>query len=261
MTPGPPDHPDQRIWPNESPAAPTLASRLLSPLARIRARAAAFAAPPGIIEAPDGVTYKPLARTPLTKALAPAGPGHLDFAVTFPPSLGSSRSSMRIRATRDRKFLDLLPSDTEHQLNLRAALAATRPGDRVLLLGAGTGALTAHLADHVGPSGAVTAFEADAQSVAYARARYPLDNAAHERLTRSTLNAEPAAAAETVILTPLSPPFDPAELLGRLARPGRLLLLGPHTALASKLKPAQGIAIEPVTAVSTALLVRKLPAA
>ncbi len=251
--PGPP-HQDQRIWPQGHPGPPAhtppLTHRLAAPFRALHNALANLATNPGTVTTTDGVTYTPLTRTTLAQAIKATG--HLDYAVTFPDSLNGPRKRINIRATHDRIFHDLPPISDHHARafhTLRhAALAAVRPGDRVLLLGAGTGALTAALADHVGPSGAVTACEADALSVAFARARYPVPNAAHERLTPSTLAAEPPAAAETIILTHLAParliPGDPTELAARLAKPGRILLSGPHTALADAFRTIPGLTLD-----------------
>lgn len=278
MTPQQPDQHDQRIWPSETPDGKrplpvSIARRLASPIRRLLHAATSLTTPPGIISTPDGVTYQPLARTTLERALADQG--HLDFAVTFPKqeTNPAARTRMRIRATTERVFHDLIPSQAQaFQALVHASIATTRPGDRVLLLGAGTGALTAYLADHVGPSGGVTAFETDAQSVAFARSRYPLPNAAHERLNNSTLSAEPTGAAETIILTARAPArgalANPAELLARLTGPGRLLLVGPHAALAEACRALPGVTVEPLElnrdpggTDSAFVLVRKQPTA
>ncbi len=242
MKPSRSAQPNQRIWPSKRRTR-TIADRAADALARWRDALAAFASPPGVITTDDAVTYRPLSRITLAKALAPEGPGQLEFVVTFPANTPPTRAAMRIRATRDRRFADLEPEDPPFRHLTAAAIETVRPGDRVVILGAGTGALTAALAEHVGPSGAVTAFETDAQSVAFARARYPAPNAAHERLGRSTVTAEPAGAAESIVVTPLVPPQSPTDLWHRITSPGRLVLAGPHAALAEPLRTHHGATV------------------
>ncbi|MEO1534105.1 MAG: hypothetical protein AAFS11_00900 [Planctomycetota bacterium] len=275
MTRAQPDPHDQRIPLNEPSTRRTpLLPRLTRRLAGLRQSVNTLTTNPGIVTTPDGITYTPRARTTLAAAIETTG--HLDFTVTFPATPRFPRKRIAIRATSDRVFHDLPPLTDQvardFQNLLHAAIATTRPGDRVLLIGAGTGALTAALADHAGPSGAVTAFEADAQSVAFARARYPVANAAHERLTATTLAAEPPASAETIILTRLAPadllPADPTALLSRVARPGSLLLTPPHAVLADAFRTLPGVTVETLNLTSGAsapdsafVLVRKPPAA
>ncbi|MEO0631615.1 MAG: hypothetical protein AAFY46_12950, partial [Planctomycetota bacterium] len=236
MTRAQSDPHDQRIPLNEPSTRRTpLLQSLTRRLAGLRQSINNLTTRPGIVTTPDGIAYIPRGRTTLAAAIK--NTGHLDFTVTFPTSPRFPRKRIAIRATRERVFHDLPPltdnDARDFQNILHAAIATTRPGDRVLLIGAGTGTLTATLAEHAGPSGAVTAFEADAQSVAFARARYPVPNAAHERLTATTLAVEPPASAETIILTRLAPadllPAPPTALLARRARPRRLLLAPPHT--------------------------------
>lgn len=266
-----PNQPNQRIWPITPPAQPLL-RKLAEPARRALDTIAHLTTSPNIITTPDGVTFRPLSRTTLERALADTGPGHLDFAVTFPHS---QHKRTRIRATRDRVFHDLPQHDQDQahafQALVHAAIAVVRPGDRALILGAGTGAITAAIAEHAGPSGAVTAFETDAQSVAFARARYNVTNAAHERLNTATLTGEPPEAAESIIVTPNAPErvtANPAELVTRLTRPGRLLLAGRHAAIAEALATTPGLTIERLvvnrtgfTTDSSFTLVRKPPAA
>ncbi|MEL6796081.1 MAG: hypothetical protein AAFO89_04580 [Planctomycetota bacterium] len=270
-----PDPPNQRIPLTEpSPPRTPLVQRITQQLAGLRNTLTSLTTNPGIVTTPDGITYIPRTRTTLAAAIETTG--HLDFNVTFPNSPTFSRKRIAIRATKDRVFHDLPPLGESHALAfadlLHAAIATARPGDRILLFGAGTGALTAALADHAGPSGAVTAFEADAQSVAFARARYPRPNAAHERLTPATLTAEPPAGAETIIVTRLTPtrllPKDPADLAAPLSKLGRILLAGPHTTLADAFQTLPGLTAERLTfnrtnapTDSTFVVVRKPPAA
>ncbi|MEL6498220.1 MAG: hypothetical protein AAGJ54_09285 [Planctomycetota bacterium] len=284
MTTGPADHgatqSNHRIWPvgHQRRIGPlTIVTQALrAPTRAARKAVAALTTNSNRVTTLDGVVFTPSSRISLEESLADTGPGHLDFAVTFPASPAFPRRRIVVRATHDRVFHDLPPINAETAAAfgtlLQASLQVTRPGDRVLLIGAGTGALTTALAEHAGPSGAVTAFESDAQSVAFARARYPVPNAAHERLKQSTLLHEPAAAAETIIITPATPtvvlPTDPTQLTTLLARPGRLLLAGSHAKLADAFRSLSTIRVESLkpqlrsaAGESALMLVSKPPAA
>ncbi|MGP1272008.1 MAG: class I SAM-dependent methyltransferase [Phycisphaerales bacterium] len=168
--------------------------------------------------------YRPLDLGSLSRRLTGA-PGYADFAVTFPTG-----ERMRIRATRDRAFADLLAETSGYPLRwlIDALPPLVRPGDRAIILGAGTGAITRAVADLVGPSGSVTALDPDAVSVAYARKRYPAEHIAHERGTHRSLDAEPDHAAEVILLTPLAAAC-PLEELWRILSPrGRLIAAAHH---------------------------------
>ncbi|MEO1584487.1 MAG: hypothetical protein AAFR96_07940 [Planctomycetota bacterium] len=247
----PPASAQRRLWPDDIrrsrlSAAIAAAARAITRLtAPLTTPVTALRSHPGLVTIPEGITYKPLARTTLDRALAPEGPGSLDYAVTFPLTTDYPRRHIRIRATQSRYFHDLAQNTTTttttnnnsdpDSLLAQAAAQAIRPGARVLILGAGTGYIAATLAEHVGPAGAVTAFEADAQSVAFARARYPAPNAAHERLSKHPLPPEPAGAAEAVLVAHRAPDQKPQDLWACLPTVGTLILQGKHTALAEAL--------------------------
>jgi hypothetical protein len=187
----------------------------------------------------DGVVYRPLSRVPLERAIAAGGAA--DYAVTFPAG-----ERLRIRATRERVFADLLPDRNDPLAWLLAECAAViRPGWRAAALGVGTGLFTTGLADMVGPSGSVVGLEQDVISVAYARKRYRLPNVAHERGGHTALSAEPDRSCEALILSPRYPRTDLAPLWRLVARGGALVAAAHHAAAAEQIA---GAAIERVDA-------------
>lgn len=180
----------------------------------------------------DGVVYRPLSRVPLVRAIATGGAA--DYAVTFPAG-----ERLRIRATRERVFADLLPNRDDPLGWLLAACSPhIRPGWRVAALGVGTGAFTAGLSELVGPSGSVVGLEQDALSVAYARKRYRLTNAAFERGGHAALGVEPDRSCEAIILSPRYPRTDPAPLWRLVAQGGLLVASAHHAASAEQIDGA-----------------------
>lgn len=124
-----------------------------------------------------GVYYKELSAESLQRALSRKGRGWKEFRVTFPDG-----SKQIIRASAQRVFDDIMgPLGYDAgQGVLAPLLEIIRPGSRLLLVNAGTGAAAAWLGAAVGRSGAVVALESDEQSVLFAAKRYPRHNIAIE---------------------------------------------------------------------------------
>jgi len=166
----------------------------------------------------DGVRYEPLTVERIERALARRG--SKDYAVTFP---GGRR--MRIHCTRRRGYADL---GSARGLDVLARIEdRIRPGDRLLLIPSGTGALCPRLSHLVGPSGALVALDDDRESVGYARLRYPLTNVSFEIGGIEALAGELDHAFDAVLaFDPVDDP-DRAEYLAgelwRLVVPGGFL--------------------------------------
>lgn len=124
-----------------------------------------------------GVYYKERSSESLQRALSKKGRGWKDYRVTFPDG-----SKQIIRASAQRVYDDIMaPLGYDAGQGLLASLLEIiRPGSRLLLVNAGTGAAAAWLGAAVGGSGAVVALEPDEQSVAFAARRYPRHNVAFE---------------------------------------------------------------------------------
>ncbi len=100
------------------------------------------------------------------------------------------------------------------------AAAAPRAGETVLHVGAGTGYYTAILADLVGPSGAVVAYEIEADLAERARANLT-DRPQVEIRARSAV--EPVLPPSDVIYVSAGATHPPAEWLDALNLGGRLI--------------------------------------
>jgi SAM-dependent methyltransferase len=182
----------------------------------------------------DGVRYRERGSSqPLRRSLAAHGPGFKEFDVRFPPSRDPaqprSREVMRIRATRQRVYADLI-----HSPRGPAAAACApfvRPGDRVVELPSGTGDGAAVLAALVGPSGGIVALETDRESVRYARRRYPTAWTSFEIGDHTALAGELDGSFDAAVTRDLSTEAL-AELLRVLAPGGRLALCLPITTIA-----------------------------
>jgi hypothetical protein len=191
-----------------------------------------------------GAYFKELSADSLQRALSKKGRGWKDYRVTFPDG-----SKLVIRCTPQRIFDDLmgpLGFDAGHGV-LAPLLEIIRPGSRLLLLNAGTGAAGAWLGRAVGSSGAVVALEEDEQSVAFAVKRYPRPNVSFERGGVGELAGEVDAAFEgAVVVRPISP--EGADLVlaetWRVVGPGGWLL----------------VACPPGSGASVAATLRSLPA-
>ena len=167
--------------------------------------------------------YKELGAEPLEHALSRRGSGAKEYRVRF-----ADGRRMVIAATHERVYADLVGA--RNLASYQAAASAVRPGDRVVVLRAGTGYFGAWLSDLVGPSGAVVALEPDAESVRYARARYRLSNVSFETggvesLAGETAGAFNAALAIRALLADQDAAATLAELW-RVLRPGGILIVG-----------------------------------
>lgn len=172
-----------------------------------------------------GAYYKELTAESLQRALSRKGRGWKDYRVTFPDG-----SKLIIRCSAQRVFDDLMgPLGFDAGQGVIAPLIEIiRPGSRLLLLNAGTGAAGAWLGAAVGRSGAVVALEEDEQSVAFASRRYPRPNVSFERGSIDELTGETDASFEgAAVLRPLLPGEEASALreVWRIVAPGGWLLV------------------------------------
>ena len=125
------------------------------------------------------VRYRELTTERLRHALSRQGPGYKDYEVMFPGHAGGGdHAGMRIRATPDRIFADLVGP---RLLPLYArAETILRPGMRALILEGGTGYAAEWVASRVAPSGAVVSLDRDQHAVQYAQKRYTTPNISFE---------------------------------------------------------------------------------
>ncbi|MFI4915793.1 MAG: class I SAM-dependent methyltransferase [Phycisphaerales bacterium JB060] len=138
----------------------------------------------------QGVRYEELDAVPLRRALS-RGMGKR-YRVRFP-----DRAKMVLEVSGTRPIADLLGAGDLGEFTLVDPMM--RPGDRVLLLHAGTGHGAAWLSDRLGPTGALVALEPDAASVRYARHRYRPANTSLEVCDlHSPANAPGSAPAALV---------------------------------------------------------------
>jgi SAM-dependent methyltransferase len=144
------------------------------------------------------------------------------WEVRFP-----SGEAMLIHPTEDRVFADLLPGGVTPV----HALLGDRitPGVRVLDMGCGTGTGAAWLADRVGPSGGVVAVDADSESIAYARRRFPSAHLGFESGGVETLAGEMPGAFHAAVLPrrgAVLPGYERAiEECWRVVEPGGVLVV------------------------------------
>lgn len=108
----------------------------------------------------QGVRYRQLRTSP-----GSAGRRVCEYAVRFPQG-----DRMRIRPTPHRIYPDLIGRTAPPLLPILERIIT--PGQRVALLGSGTGQDAWWIGMLVGPSGGVVALERDGESVRYARRRY-----------------------------------------------------------------------------------------
>ena len=119
----------------------------------------------------NGVRYEELDPMPLRRALA-RGLGKR-YRVRFPTG-----AKMALEVGGARPIADLMGEGDRGEFSVIDPLM--RPGDRVLLLHAGTGYGPAWLSHRLGPTGALVALESDSASVRYGRHRYGSANTALE---------------------------------------------------------------------------------
>ncbi len=191
-----------------------------------------------------GAYFKELSAESLQRALSRKGRGWKDYRVTFPDG-----SKQIIRCSAQRIFDDLMgPLGYDAgQGQLVSLLDIIRPGSRLLIIQAGTGAAAAWLGAAVGTSGAVVALEEDEQSVKFATRRYPRHHISFERGSVEQLAGEIDASFDgAVILRPL----DAATRDAALLEIWRVVVPGGWTLVACT--PGQGAHV--------AHLLRQLPA-
>lgn len=140
-----------------------------------------------------GVVYHETRPLPLERAIASPRHGGKRFDVVFPDG-----RTMSITATATRRFADLM--DVPEVRSLGRAEDLARPGQRVLILGGGTGALAALVASWVGPHGAIVSVEHDGESVRFARRRYTLPSVSVERGGAESLAGEVNESFDLVIV-------------------------------------------------------------
>lgn len=140
-----------------------------------------------------GVRYKERDSTGLGRALGPRGKGIKSFEVRFPKG-----RPMIINATKGRRYADLM--EIPAMGSLVRAKRFIKPGQRVLVLGSGTGAIAELIAGWTGPHGAVVALEHDHESVRYARRRYALPSTSLERGGAELLAGEIDGSFDAVVV-------------------------------------------------------------
>lgn len=164
----------------------------------------------------QGVRYRECSTGSLRHALSKRGSGHKDYDVTF-----RNGSHMRIRCTRERAFADLVhPPTLPVLLRVERLL---RPGMRALVYPSGTGLGAAMIAGRVAPSGSVVAIEGDAQSVEFARNRYPIQNVSYECGGIGELRGEVDGAFDAAVVVY---PDDTGPAEGDLAELWRIIAPG-----------------------------------
>ncbi len=186
-----------------------------------------------------GAYFKEITAESLQRALSRKGRGWKDYRVTFPDG-----SKLAIRCSPQRIFDDLMgPLGFDAGQGVVAPLLEIiRPGSRVLLVQAGTGAAGAWLGAAVGTSGAVVALEDDEQSVAFAAKRYPRPNVSYERGSVEELTGETDGSFDgAAVVRPLPPESaDALAEVWRVIAPGGWLLVscaaGTGEAIAARLK-------------------------
>ncbi|MAY75725.1 MAG: hypothetical protein CMJ31_13605 [Phycisphaerae bacterium] len=163
----------------------------------------------------DGVRYTPHGRRNRETSLARA------YEVTFPDA-----PTIRIHPTPARVFDDLTPDPLSAAVESLAP--ALRPGGRALVIGCGTGAPAFTIARAIGRAGGVIATDTDAESIRFARRRYPMDNLGFERGGIESLDQEVGPSFDAV-LVPARYVADQAmliRLLESLLRPADLCFHG-----------------------------------
>ena len=141
----------------------------------------------------DGVKYRERSRVSLERSLGPRGKGSKAYEVRFPAG-----RAMTINATETRRYADLMTVPTLSALT--SVRRHIRPGERVLVLGAGTGAIPDLVARWTGPNGGVVALEHDHESVRFARRRYAPPSTSLERGGPELLAGELSGAFDSVIV-------------------------------------------------------------
>ena len=141
----------------------------------------------------EGVRYKERSRTSLERALGPRGKGSKVYEVRFPAG-----RPMTINATESRRYADLMPDPA--LVSIERARRFIRPGQRVLILGSGTGAIADQIARWTGQHAGVIALEHDHESVRFARRRYAPPATSLERGGAELLAGEMDGAFDAVVI-------------------------------------------------------------
>jgi len=194
-----------------------------------------------------GAYFKEITAESLQRALSKKGRGWKDYRVTFPDG-----TKLPIRCSPQRVFDDLmgpLGYDAGQAL-LAPLLEIIRPGARLLLVRAGTGAAGAWLGSAVGTSGGVVALEDDEQSVTFATRRYPRANVAFEHGSVESLTGETDGAFDGAAVVRPLPQLEAQPTLAevwRVIAPGGWALIacgrggGEGDAVAAILRALPGI--------------------
>jgi SAM-dependent methyltransferase len=181
----------------------------------------------------DGVRYRERSTEPLHRALSERGPGSKDYDVLFADS-----APLRIRCTTQRLYADI--TGPTLLAPYRLADPIVRPGMRVLDIRCSTGSGAQHLADRVGPSGAVVALDSDHESIRYARRRYRPGNISFEIGGIDSIEGELDASFDAILAINLFRSTEHAGTLAAslwrvLAPGGPMLLVQPLPAAAKAL--------------------------
>ena len=170
----------------------------------------------------EGVRYRERTTEPLRRALSERGPGYKDFDALFP-----DEAPLRIRCTARRQYADIAGPHILAPYQLADPIV--RPGMRVLDVRCSTGFGSAHLAELVGPSGAVVALDTDHESIRFARRRYTQPNISFEIGDIRSIGGELDGAFDAVVavdlLVSLAEAPSLAAGLWRVLAPGGPMLL------------------------------------
>jgi SAM-dependent methyltransferase len=169
-----------------------------------------------------GVRYRERTSEPLHRALSERGPGFKDYDALF-----SGAAPLRIRCTALRQYADIAGQRVLAPYELADPIL--RPGMRVLDIRCSTGFGAAHLAQRVGPSGAVVAIDTDHESIRYARRRYDTANISFELGGIDSVGGELDGAFDAVVAVNLLRVAEEAPslvvALWRVLAPGGPMLL------------------------------------
>ncbi len=175
----------------------------------------------------EGVRYRERKSNSVKGLLPNATTDAREYEVRFPDRGNAGQRPMRIRVTRARIYDDLSP-DPRVEL-VRALDSLVRPGDRVLMLGSGTGAGARRLAYLVGPSGGVVALDRDGESVRFARQRYNDPQTGFELGWTETLSGELDGAFDAAVaVDPLRDATNQIERARAIAEILRVIRPGGH---------------------------------
>ncbi|MBK7405589.1 MAG: class I SAM-dependent methyltransferase [Phycisphaerales bacterium] len=170
----------------------------------------------------QGIRYTERTTEPLHRALGDRGPGFKDYDALFPEA-----APLRIRCTASRPYADIVGPAI--LAPYRQSDPIIRPGMRVLDARCSTGYGAAHLAQQVGPSGAVVALDPDHESIRFARRRYPYGNVSFEIGGPDSVSGEFEGAFDAIVAVELLQDAEQAARtlagLWRVLAPGGPMLL------------------------------------